>query len=159
MMRAEHFTVLRRKPVEVKHTMSRIKIQYHCQLIESLLYSVLFHFNQHLWIPLKTFFFFIIFEKNSVHFWGYCCIKGHFCCNYGLVYEKCMIMNAPLVKYLSVMSILGKPMVQKFVLLFLFRDMTLASLLQIRTQSRCINTSWLTLSFTSWRKQTKKLVL
>lgn len=111
MMRAEHFTVLRRKPVEVKHTMSRIKIQYHCQLIESLLYSVLFHFNQHLWIPLKTFFFFIIFEKNSVHFWGYCCIKGHFCCNYGLVYEKCMIMNAPLVKYLSVMSILGKPMV------------------------------------------------
>lgn len=70
MMRAEHFTVLRRKPVEVKHTMSRIKIQYHCQLIESLLYSVLFHFNQHLWIPLKTFFFFIIFEKNSVHLGG-----------------------------------------------------------------------------------------
>lgn len=153
MMRAEHFTVLRRKPVEVKHTMSRIKIQYHCQLIESLLYSVLFHFNQHLWIPLKTFFFFIIFEKNSVHFYGYCCIKGHFCCNYGLFYEKCMILKERLlVKYLLVMSVLGKPMVKKFVLLFLFRDMTLASLLQIRTQSRCINTSWLTLSFTSWRK-------
>lgn len=70
MMRAEHFTVLRRKPVEVKHTMSRIKIQYHFQLIESLLYSVLFHFNQHLWIPLKTFFFSSYLKKILCIFGG-----------------------------------------------------------------------------------------
>lgn len=60
---------------------------------------------------IEDIFFFIIFEKNFVYFWGYCCIKGYFCCNYGFVYEKCMIMNAFLVKYLLVMSILGKLMV------------------------------------------------
>lgn len=78
MMRAEHFTVLRRKPVEVKHTMSRIKIQYHFQLIESFAVFSPILFQSALIDTIEDLFFSSYLKKKSVHFWGLLLHKGPF---------------------------------------------------------------------------------